>query len=182
MKRFIGIICAAIILFSMQSCLIKKGANMDFAKGADLPKDAEIVSIRVPGLLMKAFIRGEIKELKEDDPVLALALKKIKKIKMMAVSGNGNSKLYDKFSNYLVKNDFEEMMSIYSDGAKISINTKTKGNRIKNVILGITDEDDHVFVDLKSDLDLDELNQLIEHYESTHEKKDNEKEKLSEKS
>lgn len=172
MKRIIGIICAAILLINMQSCMVKRGANMDFAKGADLPKDAEIVSIRVPGILMKAFLRGEIKELKEDDPVLAMALKKIKKIKLMAVSGNGQTQLYDKFSNYLAKNDFEELMSIYSDGSKISINTRTKGDRIKNVMLVITDEDDHVFVDLKSDLNLNELNELIEHYEQTQSEKD----------
>lgn len=171
MKRHIGIICALLFVFSMQSCMVKRGANMDFAKGTDLPKDAEIVSIRVPGLLMKAFIRGEIKELKEVDPVLAMAIKKIKKIKMMAVSGNGNSNLYEKFTNYLAKNDFEELMSIYSDGSKISINTKTKGDRIKNIMLGITDEEDHVFVDLKSDLDLNELNQLIQHYEESQDKK-----------
>jgi hypothetical protein len=110
-----------------------------------------------------------------------MALKKIKKIKLMAVSGNGQTQLYDKFSNYLAKNDFEELMSIYSDGSKISINTRTKGDRIKNVMLGITDEDDHVFVDLKSDLNLNELNELIEHYEQTQSEK-NKKTEVVEKS
>ncbi len=171
MKRFIGIICAAILLVSMQSCFVKRGANMEFAKKLNLSEDAEIVSINVPGILMKTFIRGKIKELKEDDPALALAVKKIKKIKLMAVSGNGSTNLYEKFNSYLADNDFEELMSIYSDGAKISINTKTKGDKVKNVMLGITDEDDHVFVDLKSDLNLNELNKLIEHYEETKEEK-----------
>ncbi len=181
MKRYIGIICIALLFFGMQSCMIKKGANMEFAKGLDMPGDAEIVSIKVPGILMKAFIRGEIRELKEDDPVLAMALKKIKNIKLMAVSG-GSQKvaLYDHFSKYLVRNDFEELMSINSDGAKISINTRTKRNRIKNIMLGITDEGDHVFVDLKSDLDLDELNELIEHYENTHQSKKGQSEEKSE--
>lgn len=144
---------------------------MEFAKKLNLSEDAEIVSINVPGILMKTFIRGKIKELKEDDPALALAVKKIKKIKLMAVSGNGSTNLYEKFNSYLADNDFEELMSIYSDGAKISINTKTKGDKVKNVMLGITDEDDHVFVDLKSDLNLNELNKLIEHYEETKEEK-----------
>ncbi|MGO3807691.1 MAG: hypothetical protein ACTJHT_15545 [Sphingobacterium sp.] len=64
----------------MQSCIVKKGANMDFAKKSNLSQDAEIVSINVPGFLMKTFIRTEIKELQEDDPALALAVKKIKKL------------------------------------------------------------------------------------------------------
>ena len=140
---------------------------MDFARKSDFSKNAEIVSINVPGILMKSFIRGEIKELKEDDPALALAVKKIKKIKLMAVSGDGGSNLFEKFNTYLVDNNFEELMSIYSDGAKISINTKTKGDKIKTILLGITDEDDHVFVDLKSNIDMNELNTLIEYYQET---------------
>lgn len=167
MKRLIGIICAAVVLISMQSCFVKRGANMDFARKSDFSKNAEIVSINVPGILMKSFIRGEIKELKEDDPALALAVKKIKKIKLMAVSGDRGNNLFEKFNTYLVDNNFEELMSIYSDGAKISINTKTKGDKIKTILLGITDEDDHVFVDLKSNIDMNELNTLIEHYQET---------------
>jgi hypothetical protein len=48
-------------------------------------------------------------------------------------------------------------------------------------MLGITDEDDHVFVDLKSDLNLNELNELIEHYEQTQSEK-NKKTEVVEKS
>ncbi|MGO3194772.1 MAG: DUF4252 domain-containing protein [Sphingobacterium sp.] len=155
----------------MQSCIVKKGANMDFAKKSNLSQDAEIVSINVPGFLMKTFIRTEIKELQEDDPALALAVKKIKKIKLMTVSNNGKTNLYEQFSTYLENNDFDELVSIYSDGAKISINTKTKGDRIKTIMLGITDEDDYVFVDLKSNIDINELQNLIEHYQETKKEK-----------
>lgn len=167
MNRFIGIICAAILLINMQSCIVKKGANMDFAKKSNLSQDAEIVSINVPGFLMKTFIRTEIKELQEDDPALALAVKKIKKIKLMTVSNNGKTNLYEQFSTYLENNDFDELVSIYSDGAKISINTKTKGDRIKTIMLGIIDENDYVFVDLKSNINIIELQNLIEHYQET---------------
>ena len=165
MKRIITLLVVAMTLMGMQSCMIKKGANMDFAKKSNLSGDTEIVSINVPRILMKTFLIGKMKELKEDDPALALAVKKIKKIKLMAVSGNGQSDMYNKFNNYLVKNDFEELMSLYSDGAKISINTKMKGDKVKNVMLGITDDDDHVYVDIISDLNLSELNKLIEDYE-----------------
>ncbi len=175
MKRYIGLLLIALSVFSLQSCMIKRGANMDFAKGTHLAKEAEVVSIRVPGILMKAFIRSEIKELREDDPALAMALKKIKKLKFMAVSGGGKSGLHNKFNQYLADNNFEELMSLYSDGSKISINTRTKGDRIKQIMLGITDEDDHVFVDVKSDIDLNELNELIAHYEEVQEKKSQEK-------
>jgi len=38
-------------------------------------------------------------------------------------------------------------------------------------MLGINDQDDHVFLDLKSNLDINELNNLIEYYEETKKKK-----------
>ncbi|MGO3807692.1 MAG: DUF4252 domain-containing protein [Sphingobacterium sp.] len=89
----------------------------------------------------------------------------------MTVSNNGKTNLYEQFSTYLENNDFDELVSIYSDGAKISINTKTKGDRIKTIMLGITDEDDYVFVDLKSNIDINELQNLIEHYQETKKEK-----------
>ncbi|WP_223815482.1 DUF4252 domain-containing protein [Sphingobacterium litopenaei] len=145
--------------------MIKRGSNMEFAKKSDFSNDAEIVSINVPRILMKSFIIGKMKELKEDDPALAMAIKKIKKIKFMAVSGATTTNLSDKFNSYLAKNNFEELMSLYSEGARITINTKMKGDKVKNIMLGIKDSEDHVFVDIKSDLDINELNRLIEEYE-----------------
>lgn len=177
MKRLLTLMFAVMTVLSLQSCLVKSSPNMPFVNRGDLSKDAEIVSVKVPGLLMKAFLRNEIKELKEEDPILALALKRIKTIRVMAVEGGADSEnIYKRFSKYLAKNNYEEMMSIYSDGAKISINTLMKGNKIKNVLLGIIDEEDHVFVDLKTNLDLDELNQLVDYYEETNSKKDQLKE------
>ncbi len=167
MKRIIGILVAAVILIGTQSCFVKRGSNMAFVDRSDLSRDAEVVSVSVPGILMKSFIRGEIKELKEEDPMLALALKKIKKIKFMAVEGGQDGeRVYKNFSKYLARNNYEEMMSIHSDGARISINTLMKGDKIKKILLGINEDGDHVFVDLKTDIDLNELNQLVEYYET----------------
>lgn len=163
--KSLRIILIILLAWAMQSCMVKRGSNMDFAKKSDFSKDTEIVSINVPRILMKSFIIGKMKELKEEDPALAFAIKKIKKIKFMAISGDGQNNLSEKFNSYLAKNNFEEMMSLNSEGAKISINTKMKGDRIKNVMLGIIDEGDQVFVDIKSDLSLEELSRLIEEYE-----------------
>ncbi|MGV6944420.1 DUF4252 domain-containing protein [Sphingobacterium kyonggiense] len=172
MNRIFRYLVAAYLLLSLQSCFVKSRPNMAFVDRSQLSREAEVVSIKVPGLLMKAFLRGEIKELKEEDPMLALAVKKIKGIKIMAIEGGGDGhRIYQDFSKYLNKNKFEEMMSIYSDGAKISINTLMKGDRIKNILLGVVDEEDHVFIDMKTDLDLNELNQLVEHYEKIHPEK-----------
>lgn len=164
--KYLRIICLVFVVWSLQSCMIKSKSNMDFAKRSDFSKDAEIVAINVPSILMKTFLKSKINEITEEDPILAMALKKIKKIKLMTVSGAAQSSLYEKFNTYLAKNDFEELMSLYSEGTRISINTQMKGDRVKKVMLGIIDDDDQVFVDIKSDLDINELNLLIEEYEA----------------
>ncbi|MNT71867.1 hypothetical protein D3C72_2104040 [compost metagenome] len=75
-----------------------------------------------------------------------------------------------KYHAYLAKNNFEELMSLYSDGSKITINTEMKKDHVKRVLLGIADEEDYVFVDIKADLDLNELSKMIEYYENKNEK------------
>lgn len=79
------------------------------------------------------------------------------------------------FNKYLAKNKFEEMASIHSEGSVVSINGKMKGDRIKRLMLGIADEDELVFLDIKSDLDLNELAQMISYYEQKQEKQKQEK-------
>ncbi len=171
MKRLFQLFAVAILFISLQSCFVKTRPNMAFVDRKNLSNQSEVVSIKIPSFLLKSFLRKEIREIKEDDPMLALALKRIKGLKMMTIEGSENDQIHQNFSNYLVKNNFEEMMSLYSDGAKITINAMTKKDRIKNVMLGINDGEDYVFVDLKTDLNLDELSQLATYYEEHSNKK-----------
>lgn len=167
MRRVIGFIVAICIGLSLQSCFVKTRPNMAFVNKGDISNDAEVVSVKVPGILMRTFIMGELRELKEEDPMLALALKKIKGIKLMTIEGDKGNRIHERFNKYLDEEKFEELMSIYSDGAKVSINTQIKGNRVKKVLLGVIEGDEKVFIELKSNLNLDELNQLVDHYENT---------------
>lgn len=177
MKRGIGFIVAVCIGLLLQSCFVKTSPNMAFIHKGDISRNAEVVSVKVPGILMRTFILGELREMKEEDPMLAMALKKIKSIKLTAIEGEKGHRLHERFTNYLADQKFEELMSIYSDGAKVSINTLTKGDRIKKIMLGVVDNEDQVFIELKSDMSLSELNQLVDHYETTKgkEKKDKKK-------
>lgn len=84
------LIIGALLLFclTLQSCFVKTSPNMSFVSKKDLSSDTEVASIRVPMFLTKAFLKSKIKELDEDDAVAALALRKIKKLKIMTISGN----------------------------------------------------------------------------------------------
>ncbi|MFZ4260889.1 DUF4252 domain-containing protein [Sphingobacterium sp. HJSM2_6] len=171
MIRLIQLFAVAFFLLSLQSCFIKTRPNMAFVDKKNLSKQSEVVSIKIPSFLLKSFLRKEIREIKAEDPMMALALKKIKGLKMMTIEGTKDDQIHQNFSNYLVKNNFEEMMSLYSNGSKITINALTKKDRIRNVMLGINDGEDYVFVDLKTDINIDELSQLATYYEEQSNKK-----------
>lgn len=138
---------------------------MDFAKREYALKDAEIISINVPGLLVKPFIHGKIRKLKKEDPILAMAIRKIKKIRVMTVSGGDKNTLYSNFKGYMQKNNYEELLSIHSEEAKVSIHIKMDKSHVKRLLLGVDDEDEQVFIDIKANLDLDELNKLINYFD-----------------
>ncbi|EFK56091.1 hypothetical protein HMPREF0766_13294 [Sphingobacterium spiritivorum ATCC 33861] len=148
---------------------------MDFVQHNSISKGAEIVSVKVPGLLLNPFLKSSIKELEEEDPMIAMLLKKLKSLKVMTISNDKKGLLMKDFNKYLAKNKFEEMASIHSEGSVVSINGKMKGDRIKRLMLGIADEDELVFLDIKSDLDLNELAQMISYYEQKQEKQKQEK-------
>ncbi|MGJ1267195.1 DUF4252 domain-containing protein [Sphingobacterium spiritivorum] len=161
--------------FLLQSCLVKSRPNMDFVQHNSISKGAEIVSVKVPGLLLNPFLKSSIKELEEEDPMIAMLLKKLKSLKVMTISNDKKGLLMKDFNKYLAKNKFEEMASIHSEGSVVSINGKMKGDRIKRLMLGIADDDELVFLDIKSDLDLNELAQMISYYEQKQEKQKQEK-------
>lgn len=148
---------------------------MDFVQHNSISKGAEIVSVKVPGLLLNPFLKSSIKELEEEDPMIAMLLKKLKSLKVMTISNDKKGLLMKDFNKYLAKNKFEEMASVYSDGSVVSINGKMKGDRIKRLMLGIADDDELVFLDIKSDLDLNELAQMISYYEQKQEKQKQDK-------
>lgn len=170
MKHAIIIGSLFVFCLLLQSCIVKTSPNMSFVSKKDLSSDTEVASIRVPMFLTKTFIKGKIKELDEDDAIVALALQKIKKLKIMTISGNKRDNLMSKFNAYLAKNNFEEMLSLHSEGSKITINTEMKKDHVKRVLLGIADEQDYVFVDIKADLNLNELSKMIEYYENKNDK------------
>ncbi len=168
-------ICFLLLMTSvlMQSCLVKSRPNMDFVNRHHLSKEAAVVSLNVPTYLVRPFVKNALKDGDEEQELIRFALKKLKRVKMMTISNSKNERLMKDFQKYLIRNRFEEMASLYSDGARISISGKFKGDRIKRLMLGIADDEDLVFVDIKSDLSIEELSDMIQHYENQQKRKAN---------
>lgn len=163
MKRLLTLLCLIGVLFSLQSCIIKKGSNMDFVRGSNVSNNAEIVAINLPMWLTKPFIKKALQdENDEDAKVMAGIVKKLKKFRMMTLSNNDQEKnvlILEDYHKFLKKNKFEELLVINTEGEEISINARIdKDNVISRVSLLVHDEgDESVFMDIKGKFSLDEL-------------------------
>jgi len=163
MKRLLTLLCLIGVLSSLQSCMIRKGSNMDYVRGSNISNNAEIVAINLPMWLTKPFIKKALKDDNDEESrAMAAIVKKLKKFRMMTLSNNDQEKnalILEDYHKYLKKNKFEELLVINSEGEEISVNARIdKDNVISRVSLLVHDEDDEsVFMDIKGKFSLDEL-------------------------
>lgn len=164
MKNLLYTFCAIALLLSMQSCYVKRGSNMSFVDRSLAGRDAEIVSMRMPMFLARPFIVKELAS--EENELIRKAILNIKSVKFMALSNAQNTdRIYKSFSNYLDHQNMEEFASLYSDGSRISINGKIKKNKIKKLLLCISDDQDQIYVEVKGNFSMDDISNSIQVYE-----------------
>ncbi|CAM3826817.1 DUF4252 domain-containing protein [Sphingobacterium prati] len=163
MKRLLTLLCLIGVLSSLQSCMIRKGSNMDYVRGSNISNNAEIVAINLPMWLTKPFIKKALKDDNDEESrAMAAIVKKLKKFRMMTLSNNDQEKnalILEDYHKYLKKNKFEELLVINSEGEEISVNARIdKDYVISRVSLLVHDEgDESVFMDIKGEFSLDEL-------------------------
>ncbi len=157
--------CVALLIM-LQSCYVKQHSNMSFLDRSVMGGEAEVVSVKVPMFLVKPFLTKELME--EDDEMLHLAMKKIKSVKLTALSNaKNNVQIRENFRDFLKKEHMEEYASIISDGDRVTINGLMKKDRIKKLMLGVSSEDgEHVFIEVKGNFTMDEVAQAINSYEN----------------
>lgn len=157
--------CIALLIF-LQSCYVKQRSNMSFLDRSVVGKEAEVVAVKVPMFLVKPFIAKELK--KEDDEMIRLAMKKIKSVKLTALSNaKDNTEIRTRFKDFLRAEQMEEYASVISDGDRVSINGQMKKDKVKKLMLGVSSEDgDHVFIEVKGNFTMDEITHAISSYEN----------------
>jgi len=157
--------CIALLIM-LQSCYVKQRSNMSFLDRSVMGSEAEVVSVKVPMFLVKPLLTKELME--EDDEMLHLAMKKIKSVKLTALSNaKNNVQIRENFRDFLKKEHMEEYASIISDGDRVTINGLMKKDKIKKLMLGVSSEDgEHVFIEVKGNFTMDEVAQAINSYEN----------------
>lgn len=163
MKRYTHFLLSIVMLFMLQSCMVKSRPNMEFVKRTHLSKNSEVVALNPPMWLAKPIIKSALKdEQDEDTAILKHFFKKLKKFRMMTIANNDKVKsaaLLTDYQKFLKKNKFEELLSINSEGQVISLNAKiNRDNLIERISLAVNDdEDESIFMDIKGRFSLDEL-------------------------
>lgn len=147
-------------MFLLQSCVVSERPNMAFfsESGHDF-KGAKFVSINVPMLLAKPYIKKALKEDGESEEIINL-VKKVSKIKVMTVE-NGDRQMLKDFASYLNDNNYEEWATIMHDGDNVNIRVKQKGDAIKNMLITVNSDKELVFVDVKGSFTADDISKMI---------------------
>ena len=165
MKNISTLILLSIIAITTQSCIVSTNAKTEYLKNIDYKdKNSKIITVNVPLLLTKPFIKSALRKDGESKEVIAL-VKKIKKVKVITVEnpklGTVNS-LKSKLNNY----DFEEWMTIKHNGENVNINVQQKDDIINKLLLIVNSNEELVMIDVKAKIKADELSQLINKVET----------------
>lgn len=148
------------MMLLLQSCVVSERPNIAFfsESGHDF-KGAKFVSINVPMLLAKPYIKKALKEDGESEEIINL-VKKVSKIKVMTVE-NGDRQMLKDFASYLNDNNYEEWATIKHDGDNVNIRVKQKGDAIKNMLITVNSDKELVFVDVKGSFTADDISKMI---------------------
>ena len=169
MKNLI-IIPVALLLLSLQSCIVSSTPKMGFFDNPHYDyKDAKFTSINVPMFLAKPMVKKAMREDGESEELINL-IRKISDIKVMTVE-NGNKEMLTDFAKYLIRNNFEEWMSVKKENETVNFQAKQKGEVIKNLLITVHSGNELVFVDVSGKFTADDISRIINYSEKKDVKK-----------
>ncbi|CAA7390452.1 DUF4252 domain-containing protein [Chryseobacterium fistulae] len=144
----------------VQSCIVSEKPNIEFFNDRHYDfKGAKFVSINVPMLLAKPYIKKALKNDGESKEMINL-VKKVSKIKVLTVE-NGNREMLKDYTKYLTDNNYEDWATIRHNGDNVNVKVKQKGDAIKNMLITVNSEKDLVFVDVKGNFTSDDISKMI---------------------
>ena len=169
MKNLI-LIPVALLLLSLQSCIVSSTPKMGFFDNPHYDyKGAKFTSINVPMFLTKPMVKKAMREDGESEELINL-IRKISDIKVMTVE-NGNKEMLTDFAKYLIRNNFEEWMSVKKENETVNFQAKQKGEVIKNLLITVHSGNELVFVDVSGKFTADDISRIINYSEKKDVKK-----------
>lgn len=169
MKKLI-IIPVALLLLSLQSCIVSSTPKMGFFDNPYYDyKGAKFTSINVPMFLTKPMVKKAMREDGESEELINL-IKKVSDVKVMTVE-NGNKEMLGEFAKYLTFNNFEEWMTVKKADETINFQAKQSGDVIKKLMITVHSGKELVFVDVTGKFTPDDISRIINYSEKNDVKK-----------
>ncbi|WHF51175.1 DUF4252 domain-containing protein [Chryseobacterium gotjawalense] len=164
MKKIYFLSAFALVLISLQSCIVSQHPNMGFFDNPYYDyKDAKFTSINVPMFLAKPIVKKALREDGESEELINL-IKKVSDIKVMTIQ-NGNAEMVADFAKYLKKDNFEEWMTVKKEKETIHFQAKQKGDEIKRLMITVASGSELVLVDVTGKFTADDISRLINYSE-----------------
>ena len=120
---------------------------------------ARFMSVNVPMMVAKPYIRKALKEDGESEEVINL-IRKISKVKVLTVE-NGSEEMLKDYAQYLRDHQYEDWASVKHDGDHVNIRVKQNGDAIKNLLITLNSGKELVFVDVKGNFTTDDISRMI---------------------
>lgn len=120
---------------------------------------ARFMSVNVPMMVAKPYIRKALKEDGESKEVINL-IRKISKVKVLTVE-NGSEEMLKDYAQYLRDHQYEDWASVKHDGDHVNIQVKQNGDAIKNLLITLNSGKELVFVDVKGNFTTDDISRMI---------------------
>ena len=164
MKKLYTIITLALIVLSLQSCIVSQKPNMGFFDNPSYDYGgAQFASINVPMFLAKPIVKKSLREDGESEELINM-ISKVSDVKVMTIE-NGNAEMLADFTKYLKKDNFEEWMTVRKEKETINFQAKQKGDEIKKLMITIASGSELVLVDVSGKFTADDISRLINYSE-----------------
>lgn len=164
MKKLNAIVALALIVLSLQSCILSQKPNMSFFDNPSYDYgSAQFTSINVPMFLAKPIVKKSLRDEGESEELINM-ISKVSDVKVMTIE-NGNAAMVADFVKHLKKDKFEEWMTIKKEKETINFQAKQKGEEIKKLMITIASGSELVLVDVSGKFTADDISRLINYSE-----------------
>lgn len=159
---------SAILIFSALSCGTMRN-EVDFFDNPRIAGQANVTTLNVPMFLVKPFIKRHLKNEGESEEVIEL-VRKISKVRVMTIE-NPSQEINTDFNYFLQNNSYEDWFSVNSDGEKIHLHARKKGDDIRKLVFSVKSDDQLVFIDVSGLFTAEDLSKLVSNLSEKQNKK-----------
>ncbi len=151
--------CSALLLLA--SCSSPKTTAQFYQAHKKRPG---VTNFQLPGWAV--WLTGGIvyNSTKNEETKAALRIaRKVGKLRLMASEGARPipTEQINQFMGNIKQNGYEDLLQVKDGSSTVNILARDRRNKIRNLLLLVSDEDGFVFIDLKSRIKYDEISDLI---------------------